>query len=53
MNAIAPGATVSAMTAQAGAGDASALDEASRRIARKAPLGRPGYRERSSMPPCT
>ena len=43
VNAIAPGATVSAMTAQASTGDASALDEASRRIARKAPLGRPGY----------
>jgi NAD(P)-dependent dehydrogenase (short-subunit alcohol dehydrogenase family) len=43
VNAIAPGATVSAMTAYVSTGDASALDEASRRIARKVPLGRPGY----------
>jgi NAD(P)-dependent dehydrogenase (short-subunit alcohol dehydrogenase family) len=42
-NAIAPGATVSQMTAYVSTGDASALDEASRRIARKVPLGRPGY----------
>jgi xanthoxin dehydrogenase len=43
VNAIAPGATVSGMTAYVSTGDASALDEASRRIARKVPLGRPGY----------
>jgi NAD(P)-dependent dehydrogenase (short-subunit alcohol dehydrogenase family) len=43
VNAIAPGATVSGLTAYVSTGDASALDEASRRIARKAPLGRPGY----------
>jgi NAD(P)-dependent dehydrogenase (short-subunit alcohol dehydrogenase family) len=43
VNAIAPGATVSAMTAYVSTGDAAALDEASRRIARKVPLGRPGY----------
>jgi NAD(P)-dependent dehydrogenase (short-subunit alcohol dehydrogenase family) len=43
VNAIAPGATVSAMTAFVSTGDASALDEASRRIARRVPLGRPGY----------
>ena len=43
VNAIAPGATVSALTAYVSTGDASALDEASRRIARKVPLGRPGY----------
>jgi xanthoxin dehydrogenase len=43
VNAIAPGATVSGITAYVSTGDASALDEASRRIARKVPLGRPGY----------
>ena len=43
VNAIAPGATVSGMTAYVSTGDASALDEASRRIARGVPLGRPGY----------
>lgn len=43
VNAIAPGATVSSMTAFVSTGDAGALDEASRRIARKVPLGRPGY----------
>jgi NAD(P)-dependent dehydrogenase (short-subunit alcohol dehydrogenase family) len=43
VNAIAPGATVSGMTAYVATGDAGALDEASRRIARNAPLGRPGY----------
>lgn len=43
VNAIAPGATVSAMTAYVSTGDADALDEASRRIARKVPLGRPGF----------
>jgi NAD(P)-dependent dehydrogenase (short-subunit alcohol dehydrogenase family) len=43
VNAIAPGATVSGMTAYVSTGDAAALDEASRRIARKVPLGRPGY----------
>ncbi len=43
VNAVAPGATVSGMTAYVSTGDASALDEASRRIARKVPLGRPGY----------
>jgi NAD(P)-dependent dehydrogenase (short-subunit alcohol dehydrogenase family) len=43
VNAIAPGATVSGMTAYVSTGDASALEEASRRIARKVPLGRPGY----------
>jgi NAD(P)-dependent dehydrogenase (short-subunit alcohol dehydrogenase family) len=43
VNAIAPGATVSAMTAYVATGDAGSLDEASKRIARTAPLGRPGY----------
>lgn len=43
VNAVAPGATVSGMTAYVSTGDSSALDEASRRIARTAPLGRPGY----------
>lgn len=43
VNAIAPGATVSGMTAYLSTGDAGALDEASKRIARKVPLGRPGY----------
>jgi NAD(P)-dependent dehydrogenase (short-subunit alcohol dehydrogenase family) len=43
VNAIAPGATVSGMTAYVSTGDASALDEASKRIASKVPLGRPGY----------
>ncbi|GAB2485559.1 Rossmann-fold NAD(P)-binding domain-containing protein [Jatrophihabitans fulvus] len=43
VNAIAPGATVSGMTAYVATGDADALDEASRRIARSAPLGRPGH----------
>lgn len=43
VNAIAPGATVSGMTAYVSTGDAAALDEASKRIARKVPLGRPGY----------
>ena len=43
VNAIAPGATVSGMTAYVSTGDATALDEASRRIARNVPLGRPGY----------
>lgn len=43
VNAIAPGATVSGMTAFVSTGDASALDEASRRIASKVPLRRPGF----------
>ncbi len=43
VNAIAPGATVSGMTAYVSTGDSTALDEASQRIARKVPLGRPGY----------
>jgi xanthoxin dehydrogenase len=43
VNAIAPGATVSGMTAYVSTGDATALDEASKRIARKVPLGRPGF----------
>lgn len=43
VNTIAPGATVSGMTAYVSTGDATALDEASRRIARTVPLGRPGY----------
>jgi NAD(P)-dependent dehydrogenase (short-subunit alcohol dehydrogenase family) len=42
VNAIAPGATVSQMTAYISTGDAGALEEASRRIARTVPLGRPG-----------
>ena len=42
VNAIAPGATVSGMTAYVATGDADALDEASKRIARNSPLGRPG-----------
>ncbi|HEU5265409.1 MAG TPA: glucose 1-dehydrogenase [Jatrophihabitans sp.] len=45
VNAIAPGATVSGMTAYVSTGDAAALDEASQRIARNSPLGRPGYPE--------
>jgi NAD(P)-dependent dehydrogenase (short-subunit alcohol dehydrogenase family) len=43
VNAIAPGATVSAMTAYVSTGDAGALDEASKRIASKVPLRRPGF----------
>ncbi len=43
VNAIAPGATVSSMTAYVATGDASALGAAEHRIARGAPLGRPGH----------
>jgi NAD(P)-dependent dehydrogenase (short-subunit alcohol dehydrogenase family) len=42
VNAIAPGATVSGMTAYVSTGDAAALEEASQLIARRVPLGRPG-----------
>lgn len=42
VNAIAPGATVSGMTAYVSTGDAAALDQAERLIARTVPLGRPG-----------
>ena len=42
VNAIAPGATVSSMTAYVSTGDAAALDQAERLIARTVPLGRPG-----------
>ena len=42
VNAIAPGATVSSMTAYVATGDADALDQAERLIARSVPLGRPG-----------
>ena len=45
VNAIAPGATVSCMTAYVATGDASALDRAERLIARTVPLGRPGTPE--------
>ena len=43
VNAIAPGATVSSMTAYVATGDAAALDETSKRIAPKVPLRRPGF----------
>lgn len=43
VNAIAPGATVSAMTAYVSTGDADDLAGAEQRIARSSPLGRPGH----------
>jgi NAD(P)-dependent dehydrogenase (short-subunit alcohol dehydrogenase family) len=43
VNAIAPGATVSGLTAYISTGDADALEEAGQRIAKTAPLGRPGH----------
>ena len=43
VNAIAPGATISAMTAYVATGDAADLDGASKRVNTKSPLGRPGY----------
>jgi xanthoxin dehydrogenase len=45
VNAIAPGATVSSMTAYVSTGDADALDQAEPLIARTVPLGRPGAPE--------
>jgi NAD(P)-dependent dehydrogenase (short-subunit alcohol dehydrogenase family) len=43
VNAIAPGATISAMTAYVATGNAGDLDGASKRVNTKSPLGRPGY----------
>lgn len=43
VNAVAPGATVSGMTAYVVTGDPGALDEAGATMAIGAPLGRPGY----------
>jgi len=43
VNAIAPGATVSAMTAYVATGDSADLDGASKRVNTKSPLGRPGF----------
>ena len=42
VNGIAPGATVSALTAALSTGDHANLDEAANKIGRRAPLGRPG-----------
>jgi NAD(P)-dependent dehydrogenase (short-subunit alcohol dehydrogenase family) len=46
VNAIAPGATISAMTAYVATGDAADLDGASKRVNTRSPLGRPGERHR-------
>ncbi len=42
VNAIAPGGTVTSLTAYVATGDATKLDEAQTRVGRNAPLGRPG-----------
>lgn len=43
VNAIAPGATISAMTAYVATGDATDLEGAGKRVNTRSPLGRPGY----------